>query len=83
MAFDIPDNAPIADADGQATPSWRSWLSWVHATTSAARQAGATSDRPVKFIWIGRRYFDNTLGKPVYLKSVNPNVWVDGAGTIS
>jgi hypothetical protein len=46
-------------------------------------QSGVTANRPDKVLWIGRRYFDTTLGKPVYLKSINPSVWVDGVGTVS
>jgi hypothetical protein len=26
-------------------------------------------------------YFDTTLGYPIWLESVNPDVWVDATGT--
>ncbi len=56
------------------------WLSWVHRVVSATTQHGTTADRPTTLLWIGRRYFDDTLGLPVYVKSVRPVVWVNGAG---
>ena len=47
----------------------------------SATESGTTANRPTVELWIGRRYFDTTLGHPVYLKSVRPSVWVDGTGS--
>lgn len=81
-SFDYPDNAPIANENGNLTDSWRSWFSRVQAIVSASQQSGTTANRPTKVLWLGRRYFDTTLGKPVYVRSVNPTVWVDAAGVV-
>lgn len=39
-----------------------------------------TAARPA-IVEVGTMVFDSTLGKPVWLKSTGPNVWVDAAGT--
>ena len=40
-----------------------------------------TSTRPTNAV-IGQHTFDTTLGVPIWLKSVNPQVWVNAAGTV-
>lgn len=50
-----------------------------------ATRSGTTAERPDNGMdgrWIGMPYFDSTLGKLVSLKSVNPDVWVDGSGAV-
>lgn len=80
--FDFPSNANVLDEDGTASRSWQQWFNRINTLNQAAAQAGPTSARPVKNLWVGRRFFDSTLGKPIYVKTVNPAVWVDGIGTI-
>lgn len=75
------EDAPIAEADGSLGSRWRQWFSRVNTVIVAMQQSGITADRPASLVWIGRQYFDTTLGKPVYVLSVNPVVWVDSAGT--
>ena len=65
---------------------FRWWSGWFHSAylcCLSTQDSGTTANRPTQELWVGRRYFDTTLGKPVYLKSVGPNVWVDGVGTVS
>lgn len=81
-SFDYPDSSPIADDSGRVSTPWSNWFSRATSILVAAQQSGTTADRPTKLLWLGRRYFDTTLGKPIYVKSVNPTVWVDGAGGI-
>lgn len=40
-----------------------------------------TANRQVNGIRVGDWHFDTTLGKPIWVKSIDPAVWVDGAGT--
>lgn len=82
-SFDYPSNSQVVDSNGNATNPWQSVFSRWHTIIASAQQSGTTAQRPTKVLWIGRRYFDTTLGKPVYLKSINPSVWVDGAGVVS
>lgn len=81
-SFDFPDNAPIAEPSGIATDPWRAWFSRVQAIVAASQQSGTTANRPTKVLWIGRRYWDVTLQKPVFVAGVNPTVWKDAAGAI-
>ena len=70
-------------ADAVPLRPWVQWFARVGAVVGANTSSGVTADRPASGLWIGRRYFDTTLGKPVYVKSLGPVVWVDGAGTTS
>ena len=62
---------------------WVSWFAKVKLFAGSVSESGATANRPTKKLFVGRRYFDTTLGKPVYVKSLSPTVWVDGVGTVS
>ena len=46
-----------------------------------AKQIGTTEERP-KNITVGFYYFDTTLNKPIWLKSISPKEWVDANGEI-
>ena len=74
---------PLVDKDGMASAGVQNWISNVSQALQAVTQSGATASRPTAAStkrWIGMQFFDTTLGKPVYLKSVAPDVWVDGSG---
>lgn len=79
----VPQNEDIFTDKKAFKFSWYTWFQQVYTICFAAQQSGTTAQRPDKLIWIGRRYFDSDLGKPVFVKSANPVVWVDGVGTIS
>ena len=81
--FDYPDGSPVVDSEMMLTTPWRSVFSRWHSIILSAQESGTTAQRPVQRLYIGRRYFDVTLGKPIYLKSINPSVWVDGVGVVS
>ena len=59
---------------------WSQWFGQVGYFMLAERQSGTTANRPTERLWVGRRYFDTTLGKPVFY---NGSAWVDGAGVVS
>ena len=80
MAFSLPDNSPIDDAGNKVNFSWLQWFSQVSSTINAARQSGTTAQRPTRLLWIGQQYYDTTLGYPVWVHSVGPVVWHNGAG---
>jgi hypothetical protein len=46
-----------------------------------AIHSGTTAQRVPVPSSIGFQYFDTTLGKPIWVKSLNPTVWVDAMGT--
>lgn len=59
---------------------WLQWFDqlWLKIDSDSH---GTTANRPTKNLYIGRRYFDETLGYPVYVKTLVP-VWVNGAGAV-
>lgn len=79
----IGSSSPSEEFNGKALDSW--WLQWFNQASTvlfANQQSGTTVNRPIKNLWIGRRYYDTTLSKPVYIYQVTPSVvWKDAAGT--
>lgn len=63
------------------TTGWQGFMSSVGAVLLAITSSGTTGQRPTKGLFVGRAYFDTTLAKPIWLKSVGPTVWVDATGT--
>ncbi|QDB71226.1 tail fiber protein [Serratia phage Moabite] len=55
------------------------WLEIRSQIEPVPKFSSAGSARPAVTA-IGYYFFDTTLGKPIYLKSANPAVWVDGNG---
>lgn len=70
----------VSDATGMPSAEFVFWLTQANNTASANRQSGITADRPKTNLWVGRRYFDTTLGYPVYVKT--EAVWVNSAGVV-
>lgn len=82
MANPVRPDADIVDADGRITPRWNSYLSWLEGTVIAARTSGTTAQRPTKNLYIGQFYYDTTLNYPVYVRTISPVVWRNGAGAV-
>lgn len=80
--FDYPADFELVDLRRIVTVPWGQWLSLVQATVLASRQSGTTANRPQSVLWIGRIYYDTTLGKPIWVNSVNPTVWHDASGAV-
>lgn len=77
--YDLPRSSPL-DAIGTWTPEWAQWLTRTHRAVVAGQQSGPTSNRPDQLLWVGRFYYDETLGQPIWLHSINPVVWHDATG---
>lgn len=58
---------------------------WMNATRDTINTAftgtTTTAQRPPNPT-IGFHLFDTTIGQPIWCKSLNPTVWVNGAGTV-
>lgn len=76
-----PENEPFYVPDRPTPNAWIVWINKLWVTAGSVDNSGATADRPTKNLFVGRPYFDATLGKPIWLKSVRPTVWVDATGT--
>jgi hypothetical protein len=89
----LPTTAPIGTvqgADGKDSavrlhPLWNAWVTSLQAVAAPLGNNGTTAQRPTgtaaQPLYIGQDYFDTTLGYKVTIKSLNPTVWVNGAGT--
>src|SRR4051812_32297524 len=87
----FPNSRLTEDEQGGATRAWQNWFGQVSTIGFSITQSGLTADRPTERLlasdpptpplWVGRMYFDTTLGKPIWVKSIGPLVWVDATGT--
>jgi hypothetical protein len=75
------DNKSIGRA--RFTIGWQSWFSDAFNFLQALTSSGTTANRPTKFIWTGRTYYDTTLNKPIWVKNMTGATvnWVDATGT--
>ena len=58
---------------------WQEFFGNIYTILFANTQNGTTANRPVQRLWIGRRYFDTTLGIPIWY---NGTAWVNATGGI-
>lgn len=72
-----PIHEPVADRAGRFARAWVQWVDLVDRTVNSLREAGTTADRPTARLWVGRQYFDTTLGHPVWWDGSD---WVDASG---
>lgn len=54
------------------------WVSLVSDLLTGSTQSGVTADRPTTGLYLGRQYFDTTLGYPIWYDGTN---WVDATGS--
>jgi hypothetical protein len=71
---------PVENIQSQSgmSKAWLTFLTKVGLTTESLRESGVSANRPVKGLWIGRQYFDSTLGYPIWYDGTQ---WVDATGT--
>lgn len=63
---------------GPVPRAWAVWLTNLWVQTNIV--SGITADRPTKDLFVGKQYYDTTLNKPIWLRSVRPNIWKDSLG---
>lgn len=76
-----PGTDPVDRVEGgqavQVNPGWRNFFVAVFNILNGLTMSGTTAKRPVlgpnSILWVGRPYFDTTLGLPI---------WWDGSGWI-
>ena len=74
----------VAFMRARLTTGWQTFLSQLYQAALSVTMSGTTANRPTKLLWIGRRYFDTTLTKPVWVKAVSGAgvaTWCDATGT--
>ncbi len=57
------------------------WQFWFDRLFLKFNRYGTTANRPIN-VEIGDQYIDTTLGMPIWVLSVNPNVWIRYDGTV-
>lgn len=78
----------LTDDDGVALPGYKAFLSAAAAILQAMTLSGTTANRPTKFLWVGRPYFDTGLGangKPIWIARVSAAgvaTWVDATSAV-
>lgn len=79
------DRMPLAMkiAKVRLTNSWQTFFSNAYQLLLMLTLSGTTGNRPTKFLWVGRYYYDTSLNKPVWVNSVSgvTATWKDAAGT--
>lgn len=78
--INAPPNNSVLSENGPPSQWWADWFKQVFRVCFAQSQAGTTAQRPTKGLYIGRRYFDTSLGangRPVWYTG---SVWVDSDG---
>ena len=88
----LPTDRRVADRGGELQRAYQKWFSSIQYYLSPVGTYGATASRPVNAgtpgsnpsrpLYIGQSYFDTTLNKPIWVKSLNPTVWVDATGGV-
>lgn len=84
----LPTGSKIAEANGWLTETWLNFFQALYNVVRPIGSNGNTAARPIhnpargSTLYVGQQYFDTTLGYPVYVSSLNPTVWVNGAGAV-
>lgn len=72
--------APLQSPDFDQ--NWIHYFAVISPIIASLADSGTSSTRPSVGLWVGRQYFDTTLGLPIYVKSLTPTVWVNAAGAV-
>lgn len=81
----VPNTRQITDGHGVLLNIWVAFFSSLNYWLRPVGASGTTANRPVTSssiqLYIGQTYFDQSLGKPIWVKSLNPTVWCDATGS--
>ena len=77
-----PIRGPVDEFSGgvalRVSQPWTAFFSKVFAVCFAVAQSGTSAKRPTVGLWVGRPYFDTTLGYSIWYDGTQ---WVDATGT--
>lgn len=83
MGFNyFPVRGGVQDDKGQITKEWTEWFRQLYSICHGISESGPSNRRPTKGLYVGKRYFDVDLRKPVYILQVAPIIWVDSSGNV-
>jgi len=86
----VINNAPIRDSLPVETTagglmralwgtSWTNWFALAASLLQDIQRTGTTANRPTTGLYIGKFYFDTTLGHAIHYDGAD---WVDGQGNV-
>ena len=78
MISPAPNQSPLSDQNNNVLSPWKAFFTDIFNVCVSVQSSGITANRPVKNMWIGKQYFDTTIGKPIYW---NGTIWVKADGT--
>jgi hypothetical protein len=81
MPNDLIGSPPMrdqVDSERGVTTPWAAWFWQSYHLLFALGQSGTTAKRPTDGLWVGRTYFDTTLGKPIWYSGTG---WIKADGT--
>ena len=58
---------------------WQQFFGTVSMLLGALTQSGTTTQRPIALLWVGRTYFDTSLGLPIWYNGTD---WVNASGAV-
>lgn len=70
--------AVVTESGERVTRTWMQFVQQVAALLTGMSESGVTADRPTSGLWVGRVYFDTTLGQPIWYDGTE---WVDATGS--
>lgn len=76
-----PTNRQLLTADGNIDRDWYLFFSYLGNTLEQITRSGTSAQRPTERVFIGMPFYDITLNKDIYVRSVSPIVWRDSTGT--
>ncbi len=68
---------PATNVEAVIGNGWQAFFQSVYTICFALTQSGTTANRPTKLLWVGRTYFDTSLGIPIWYKGPG---WVNASG---
>jgi hypothetical protein len=85
MIKPAPNQIPlISDTQSLTHTAWLEFFSEAYAGIAITQQSGTTANRPTRGLFIGRPYFDVSLGangKPIWVNKLGTG-WVDATGVV-
>lgn len=78
MLISQPPNNPVDDGVS-LNQGWSTWFNSAFNLLVSLTQSGTTAQRPTKLLFIGKTYFDTTIGRPIWYNGTN---WIKADGTV-
>ena len=73
-----PARTPFMNAQGGPEGAWTQWISMLEQLFNKLQGTGTTAQRPNPSPFIGFMYYDTTINKPIWAKTVTTWVYSDG-----